>query len=111
MARRKKPENETVEEAAARKRIEAVADAATRSEKVAWDRKMTNMVTLLARLEPLEQQILEAMAQKQPIMDEVAALRQTMVDECVHPITHLVDTPNGVVCKFCNRVTRANVDS
>ena len=43
MARRKKPENETTEQARARRTLESIADNATRSEKVSWDRKMGNI--------------------------------------------------------------------
>ena len=44
MARRKKPDNETQEQALARRTLESIADNATRSEKVSWDRKIVNLV-------------------------------------------------------------------
>lgn len=104
MARRKKPEGETPEQADARRRLEAIADAATRSEKVSWDRKMNNMVTLLSKIRPIEDQILDLMSQKMPLMDDVAALRREMVKECVHPYTHLVvRADDSVECKFCGK--------
>ena len=102
MARRKKPENETTEQTRARRTLESIADNATRSEKVSWDRKMDNMVTLLSKLKPIEEGILDLMAQKQPIIDDIAALRREMVKDCVHPFTHLVFQQDGTVqCKFC----------
>lgn len=102
MARRKKPDNETQEQALARRTLESIADNATRSEKVSWDRKMDNMVTLLSKLKPIEEQIIDLMATKQPIIDEITALRREMVKECVHPFTHLVFQRDGSVqCKFC----------
>lgn len=102
MARRKKPEDETPEEEQIRRRMETVADTATRSEKVSWDRKMDNMVKLLAQLRPIEDQVLDLLAMKQPIMDEIAALRMDMVKDCVHPFTHLTPQADGTVqCKFC----------
>lgn len=102
MARRKKPENETTEQARARRTLEAIADSATRSEKVSWDRKMDNMVTLLAKLKPIEEEIIDLMAKKQPVIDEITALRREMVKDCVHPFTHLVFQHDGTVqCKFC----------
>lgn len=101
MARRKKPEGETPEQAEIRRRLEAIADNATRSEKVSWDRKMDNMVSLIAKLKPIEEQILDLMVQKQPIIDEIALLRKDMVRECVHPYTHLVHRGEVVECKFC----------
>lgn len=103
MARRKKPDGETPEQAEDRRTLEAVADNATRSEKVSWDRKMDNMVSMIAKLRPIEDQILDLMAQKMPIIDEISALRREMVRECVHPYTHLTKVDGAVLCKFCNK--------
>lgn len=102
MARRKKIENETAEQAEHRLIFEHISDKPTRSEKVSWERKMDNMVSLIARITPIEDQILELMAQKTPIFDEVSALRIEMVKDCIHPYTHLVLMADHVVCKFCN---------
>jgi hypothetical protein len=103
MARTRKPENETEEESTIRRNHEKVANGATRSEKTSWNRKMENMVKLLATLKPIEDQILELMEQKQPIQDEVADLRATMVAECTHPFEYLVTQEDHIICKFCNR--------
>lgn len=103
MARRKKPEGETAEQADARRKLELVADTATRSEKVSWDRKMDNMVTLIASLRPIEDKILDLMSEKMPIIDQIAALRREMVRDCVHPYTHLVLEGDVTICKFCNK--------
>lgn len=106
IARRKKPEGETPEQAEARRILEAIADNATRGEKVSWDRKMDNMVSLIAKLKPLEDQILDLMAAKQPILDDIAALRKEMVRDCVHPYTHLLLKGEVAECKFCYRQFR-----
>jgi hypothetical protein len=103
IARRKKPEGETPDEAVVRHRLEQIADNATRSEKVSWDRKMDNMVSLIAKLRPIEDQTLDLMAQKVPILDEIEILRREMVRECVHPYTHLVDHEGTVKCNFCSK--------
>jgi hypothetical protein len=103
MARDKKPLDETPEEEQIRRNKEVVAFAATRNEKVSFDRKMTNMVTLLTKLKPIEDEITDLLAKKIPIMDEIQELRNEMVTSCVHPITHLVDHGEHIVCKFCNR--------
>lgn len=104
MARRKKPDNESTEESSIRHILETIADTATRSEKVSWDRKMDNMVSLLAKLKPIEDQILDLMSQKTPIIDQVSELRREMVKECIHPYTHLVHKgENMAECKFCGR--------
>lgn len=104
MGRRKKPENETTEESGIRHVLETVADNATRSEKVSWDRKMDNMVSLLAKLNPIENQILDLMSQKMTIVDEITTLRQEMVRDCVHPYSHLMHKGNNLAeCKFCGK--------
>ena len=105
MARRKKPDDETIDQAEVRRILETIADNATRSEKVSWDRKMDNIVRLLARLRPIEEKIIDLLAEKGPILDEVQAVRKEMVKECVHPYTHLTYDPNTstINCKFCER--------
>lgn len=107
MPRKKKPEGETQEQAQMRRALETIANAATRSEKVSWDRKMDNMVKLMAKLRPLEEKIVDLMALKQPIYDEIAELRTDMVADCVHPYTHLIlkyiEGEALVECKFCMR--------
>lgn len=104
MARRKKPEDETSAEAQRRRLLETISDNATRGEKVSWDRKMDNMVSLIAKLKPIEDQILDLMTAKTPILDEIAALRKDMVKDCVHPYEMLTDLGNGAVrCKFCDK--------
>ncbi len=106
MARRKKPEDETTVEERERRIKEAIANASTRSEKTSWNRKMDNMVKLLAKLRPIEEQVLELQSLKMPIFDEVQILREVMVKECVHPYQHLVLKDDHVLCKFCNKRIR-----
>lgn len=101
MARRKKPDNETPEESKIRHILEEVANAPSRSEKTSWNRKMNNMVKLIAKLRPLEDKILELEAKKIPILDQVLELREIMVRECVHPYEELVYKENHIVCRFC----------
>ncbi len=102
MARRRKPEDETLLEERDRRIKEAIANASTRSEKTSWNRKMDNMVKLLALLRPIEAEILEIIREKKlPIMDQVSELRSTMVNECVHPFEQLVFVDDCVKCKFC----------
>lgn len=103
MARKKKPENETPGEAKLRQLFESVANSASRSEKTSWNRKMDNMVKLIALLRPIEEKILDLMGEKLPIADDVSALRLDMVRECIHPIEQLVKKDKIIECKFCNR--------
>lgn len=104
MARRKKPENETAEQATERNLFERISNHANRSEKTAWKRKLTNMGKLLEKIHPVEEKILAIMKnEKQPLLDEIYSLRQIMVKECIHPYEHLVQKDGHVECKFCNR--------
>jgi hypothetical protein len=65
---------------------------------------MDNMVSLIAKLKPIEDQILDLMTAKTPILDDIASLRREMVKDCIHPYTSLVDLGNGTArCKFCNK--------
>lgn len=103
MARRRKPENETLDDTNIRRVLESIADTASRGEKVSWDRKMDNMVTLLAKLKPIEDKILDLMTSKLPIMDEIALLRKEMVHLCVHPYPMLTFHDDNPRCKFCEK--------
>lgn len=103
MARRKTPENETTEERKDRHRKEKIANGPKRAEKVSWNRKLANLEALYDKITPLEDQILDLIAQKQPIYDEMQEIRSTMVDECIHPFDYLVIQDDHILCKFCNR--------
>jgi len=83
--------------------LKKIANLANRSEKTSWNRKLKNMKKLLAKLSPIEEQMIELFQKKQPILDEVAELRATMVNECIHPSDQLVMKEDHVVCKFCGK--------
>lgn len=111
MARRKTPQNETTEQKQERQVKEIIANGPNRSEKVSWNRKMDNMVKLMTQLTPIEEQIIALQAQKMPIFDEIQALRETMVTECIHPYEYLVVEDDHVRCKFCGKkISKPNVD-
>lgn len=104
MARRKKPENESEQETKHRRLLEEISNFSTRSEKTSWNRKMDNMVKLLAKLNQVEARLIEiTVKEKQPVQDEVAELRMSMVRECIHPFEQLILHEEHVRCKFCNR--------
>lgn len=103
MARAKTPAGETPEQTKTRQLLDTIANVATRGEKVSFDRKFDNMVSLLSLVKPIEDQILDLMAQKVPIIEQIEALRKTMIGNCIHPMTHLTVHNNTVHCKFCNR--------
>lgn len=106
MARRKKPENETDQQILQRKTFEAISNFSDRSEKTSWNRKMDNMVKLISRMRPIENQILALQHRKMPIFDDVQELRVLMVAECIHPYQQLILKEDHVLCKFCNRNIR-----
>lgn len=103
MARKKKPVGETAEQAEERRVLEKVANTANRSEKTSWNRKMNNMVTLLAELRPIEDQILELTLAKHEVFDRIQVLRNVMVQECIHPFEQLIHKGTYAECKFCNK--------
>ncbi len=103
MARMKKPENETQEEAVVRQMLETIANHATRSEKTAWERKRSNMDKLVKQLRPLEDKIMEIRAKMNPIYDDIAILRNDMVEDCIHPFDMLIHQGDHIDCKFCGK--------
>lgn len=109
MPKQRKQDGETPEQAVQRRLLERVANTANRSDKVSWNRKLDNMIKLMAELKPLQDKIIEIEELKQPILDAIAELRKTMVNECIHPYDQLVPVDeNCVLCKFCNRNIVAN---
>lgn len=105
MARKKKPENETDEQRRQRLVFESVANHANRSEKTSWNRKMDNMIKLIAKLRPIEEKILDIIKEeKNPIMDDINEVRKAMIKECVHPYEYLVEEDDGATkCRFCEK--------
>lgn len=105
MAKKKKPENETVEQKKERHTFETISNMASRSEKTAWNRKMDNMVKMITELQPIEEKILKIIKEEKiPIQDNIQELRNTMVNECIHPYEYLATKEDGAVfCKFCEK--------
>lgn len=111
MAKKKKPQNESEQEAYERRVKETVANSFSRSEKTSWNRKMDNMVKMVADLQEVENEILDYITEhKQPLLDSVQQLRQTMVKECIHPYEYLVVDQDHLLCKFCGKkISKPNV--
>jgi len=111
MARMKKPENESDDQAKIRRILELVANHASRPEKTSWGRKRDNMEAMVRQLRPLEDKILEIYASMIPIKDDIEILRQEMVKDCIHPFDLLkfkIDDEGHdyVDCKFCEAKMR-----
>jgi hypothetical protein len=83
--------------------IEAASKEADKNMRLAWRRKEKKMEDLLGELEPLNQEALDTVLKKQPILDEITDLRSKMVHECVHPARTLVHKGDHIQCKFCNK--------
>ena len=103
MSRRKKPVDETLDETTLRLIKEEIANNANRSEKTSWNRKMDNMVKLLAEIQPIEDKIIELQERKIPIFDEIQNLRKEMLRDCVHPFEYVLVEVDHAKCKFCER--------
>lgn len=120
MARRKAPENETQQEMEVRKAREEISNHATRSEKVSWERQYGNMQKLLEEeLQPIEDQILKLIGEKNKVFDKIVVLRDELIRDCIHPFEHVTGLPStdvgGVqfasgtyVCTFCNKKVALN---
>ncbi len=108
MSRRKKPEDETKQQAVERRIKETISNHATRSEKTSWLRLFNNLTTKIDEMRPIEDQILELQNLKAPMIDDVIDLRRRLVQNCIHPYEQLVIIEDSVVkCKFCERTLRA----
>lgn len=86
-----------------KKDIDTIASYSKNDAKLAWRRKKKKLESRVEDLRPYEEKILELIQEKQPIMDEIEKLRQTMVQECIHPKDQLVHKGTHVECKFCNK--------
>lgn len=90
--------------------LDEVANHANRREKISWERKMQNMQKLIEKLEPIDAQIQELMAEKDPILQDIIELRKLMVTQCIHPRDSLVEVEHEDMhlasCKFCNKKIR-----
>lgn len=72
-------------------------------DKTSWLRKYENLQTLVKQVNDLADEIAEIEEKKMPIIDEINVLRQQMVQECIHPIEHLVNYEDHTHCKFCDK--------
>jgi chromosome segregation ATPase len=89
-----------------KKDLDTVAGYSQNDAKLAWRRKKKKLDALIEELEPIQNKIIELYEEKQPIMDKIAELRQTMVQECVHPKDYLVHKGTHVECKFCDKIIK-----
>lgn len=84
-----------------KKDFEAIWNFRDKNEKASWVRKKKNLETLVAKLEPIEEQLRKLNADKSLILDEINDIRKTMVIDCIHPKDYLVHYDTYVKCRFC----------
>lgn len=75
----------------------------TQLDKTSWQRKYDNLQKLVKQVNDLADQMSEIEALKIPIIDQIAELRQQMVQECIHPVEMLVEHEDCTICKFCDK--------
>ncbi len=100
--------DDKLDEDAANKQLNEVAKHADKNQRLAWRRKKARIDQLIERLQPLQEERLKLIMQMQPVMDEIEAVRQDMVKECIHPLDHLVHKGSHIECKFCNVKLKIN---
>lgn len=97
-----------LDESEAQKELQEISKFADKNQRLSWRRKKKRIDELIRRLEPFQEEKLKLLLKIQPLMDDIEAVRTKMVDECVHPIDHLVHKGTHVECKFCNCKIRIN---
>jgi DNA-binding protein H-NS len=75
-----------------------------KNEKLAWVRKRKRLEEVVQKeLQPIEDQIIDLINKKQPVIQEINDLRKVMIKDCVHPEDYLVHHGAHIECKFCDR--------
>lgn len=95
--------NEELSKEMMQRHIDAIATHQHKNTRLAWKRKQDKMSALIEKAAEVEQEILQLVLKKQPIMDEIQMLRAEMVKECIHPKDHLAHHGTYLVCRFCER--------
>ncbi len=80
-----------------------VSNTANISDKQSWNRKYDNLQKLIDQVNKIGDKILELESNKIPIIDEIAILRNHMIQECIHPHELLTESNGMIICKFCNK--------
>lgn len=91
-----------LDETEAQRELQEVSKFADKNQRLSWRRKRKRIDELITRLEPFQEKKLELILSMQPLMDDIEAVRTKMIDECVHPLDHLIHKGTHIECKFCN---------
>lgn len=81
--------------------FEVIKKRIDKNEKLAWIRKRNRIEELVEKLQPIEDKVLELMAQKEPILDEINDMRLVMLKDCMHLEDYLLHHGSYIECKFC----------
>ena len=90
-----------LDEEQANKDLDDISKFADKNQRLSWRRKKKRIEDLISKLAPLNEETLQIILKKQPILDDIEDVRQKMVHECVHPKDYLVHRGTHVLCKFC----------
>lgn len=84
------------------KMLDVIASHATKNEIATFARRRKSIEKFIdSKINPLENEILDINAKLEPLYDELKALREDMVDICVHPRDLLILKDGYIECKFC----------
>jgi len=79
-----------------------IAEHFNKNDRISWKRKRDKLDKILEEdLNPIEENILNLIKQKNEIIDKVNDVRRLMVSECVHPYDYLEHKETFIECKFC----------
>ena len=106
--------NDDVKKKAAREKeiFDKIVNYPSKNERIAWNRKYKKLKLMIEEnISPIEMKILELTMEKMKHMDDAMAVRETLVNECVHPRDFLTmrDSDDHVFCKFCDAKLKVNV--
>jgi hypothetical protein len=92
-------------------KIKVIRSHMEKADILSWRRKKEKMEKMVEEeVQPLEDEILALILKKQPLMDELLALRSVMVETCIHPEDLLVEYDDGTMfCNFCNKRLKIHV--
>lgn len=86
-------------------KLDIVASHATKNEIATFARRRKSIERFIdVKISPLENELLDINAKLQPLYDELKALRDDMVNICVHPRDLLIYKDSYIECKFCGAV-------
>lgn len=84
----------------------------TNLDKVAWNRMYTKMQTQIAKVNDIEDHIMDLQLEKMSHIDIIQEIKVELDQTCIHPeewVVHDIDDNTIITCRFCGKTIR-NVD-